>query len=73
LQQTGASSNVNGSIAIFLGAVVCMVGALVLGSALSDLKHQSGPRRLTAPVMVQVILGVVLLAAGMAAIVLRPF
>lgn len=63
----------NGSIAIFLGAIVCMVGTLVLGSGLSDLKHQPGPRRLTPSVVLRVVAGVGLVATGIAAIVLKPF
>lgn len=63
----------NGSIAIFLGAMACMVGTLVLGSGLSDLKHQPGPHKLTASVVFRVIAGVALLVAGIAVVLLKPF
>lgn len=63
----------NGTIAIFLGAMVCMVGTLVLGSGLSDLKHMQGPRRLTAGVVLRVVAGGALVASGIAATVLKPF
>jgi hypothetical protein len=73
LQQTDLGGLVYGSIAIFLGAIVCMVGTLVLGSGLSDFKHQQGPHRLPAGVVLRVIAGAALVAAGIAAVVLKPF
>jgi hypothetical protein len=61
------------TISVFLGAMVCMVGALVLGSGLSDLKHLRGLQRLFVSVLVRLIAGMALFAAGVAAIVLKPF